>query len=551
MRYVARCLWMAAGLASAQTGTFAPRSAPGVADQNAPPLTGKSTISGTVVNAKTHEPIKKANVIVNGATSLSAITDGGGNFSFRALPAGAYWIMANQPDFSSRQRAQMAANVTVADGEEKTGVEIALQPGASVTGRVVNDDDQPLPNCSVSARVASSKQSAFLGGSANGNTDSEGVYRIHGMLPGHYIFRAQCHQSFPAPHGFMRINDPDIPTEGYSPATYSAGGNTSGGLLVESGSELSGIDFRVQRAQMFSVRASVTGVDASLLPNAQILLTAKNGQEDEDVGMPARYNGRRGMFMFRNVTAGSYELTAILMHSEKAYEARQDIQVGPGQVTEIELKMSAGPSLSGSVTVDDANIQLEGQQIALQPLQQSFRGATPVASIAKDGTFEVKSVLPGHFSLAGIQGGFFKNVTLNGREISPSDFEVAGETAGVMHISLSSRFGKVHVGSDTPAAAGEPVSAALIPVDGGQPLVNVFNGQGPVDVEFLAVPPGKYRLLLSSTDNPWEIVNNPASEKALEDHMSSVTVAEASDQRVTAAITGAEEIGKLLNNGTP
>ena len=517
-------------------------------DPNPPPLTGKSTISGVVVNSKTHEPIKKATVMINGATSLSAVTDAGGSFSFRALPAGAYWVMANQPDFTARQRrSQMAVNVTVSDGEEKTGLEIALQPGGAVSGTVVNDDEQPVANCSVTANLSSDKPRPVFGSSAGGRTDSEGHFRIHGISPGRYVIRAQCNQSFPAPHGFMRVNDPDIPTEGYMPATYGGGGAGSGGLNVEAGAELNGIDFHLRRSRMFSVRASVTGVDAELLPNAEVLLTAKNGQVDEDVGMPARYNGRRGMFMFRNVPNGTYEVTASLIQGEKAFEAAQDIQVGTSQVSEVELRMSAGPSISGSVVVDDPNVQFEGQQIALQALRQSYRGPTPAAPIEKDGTFQIKSVLPGHFSLSGLPGGFFKSVTLNGREVNPSDFEIGGEAAEVLHVSLSSRFGKIHVGSDTQPLPDQQVSAALIPFDGGFPMVGISLGRGQVDVNFAQVPPGKYRLLLYSYDDPNEFLNSASLQKLLEDRMSTLTVAEASDQRINLPIVGAEEMGKLLN----
>jgi hypothetical protein len=542
-------LVLSAAVGYGQTQPQQGKDSPGNAEQNAPPLTGKSTISGVVMNGKTHEPVKKAKVVINGATSLSAVTDAGGNFSFRALPAGMYWIMANHPDFSAGvRRAQMAVNVNLTDGEEKTGVEIALQPGASIGGKVVNEDDQAVPNCSVTASRAGTRQSRQgFGYSVSGSTDSDGNYSIHGIEPGRYTVEARCGQSFPAPHGFMRPNDPDIPTEGYAAVSYAGGGGTAaGGLLVAAGVELAGIDFHVQRSRMFSVRAGVSGVESTLLPVTQVLmLSRKDGQSDEGVGMPARYNGGRGLFVFRNVAPGSYEVVATLVQADKAFEARQDIQVGKSQVTDVELKMAPGPSISGAVVADDAGVQLEGQQISLQPLQPNYRGPFPVSVLTKDGTFEFKSVLPGHFSLNGLQGGYFKSVTLGGREVTPSDIEISGE-GGVLHISLSSRFGRVHVNAESQPAAGEQVGAVLFPVGGGQPLVASFGGGGTVDVEFSQVAPGKYRVLLMAADNPWMIANDPVAEKVLEDHTTQVTVAEASDQRVTATLIGKEELGKLL-----
>jgi hypothetical protein len=520
----------------------------GNTDQNVVQVTGKGAISGVVINSKTHEPIKKARVMVNGAASLSAITDAGGNFTFRTLPAGMYWIMANHPDFSAgMRRGQMAVNINLAEAEEKTGLEIALQPGASIAGKVVNEDDQPVPSCSVTATRVGARQSRGFGMSISGSTDDDGNYRIHGIEPGRYVLQARCGQSFPAPHGFMRVNDPDIPTEGYAPASYAGGGSApSSGLLVAAGVDLGGIDFHVQRSRMFSVRANITGLESSLVPMAQVQLLSKDAQSDEDVGMPARYNGRRGSFLFRNVTPGSYEVIATAVQADKAFEGRQDIQVGNSQVTDVELRMAPGPAISGAVVADDASVQLEGQQLSMQPLQRNYRGPFPIAVLTKDGTFEFKSVLPGHFSLNGLQGGFFKSVTLGGREVTPSDIEISGEGGGVLHISLSTRFGKVHVNAESPPGAGEQVAAVLFPAGGGQALVGSYGGGGTVDVEFDQVAPGKYRVVLLSSDNPWVFANDPGAQKALDDHMTQVTVAEASEQRVTATLVGKEELVKLL-----
>jgi len=79
-------------------------------------------------------------------------------------------------------------------------------------------------------------------------------------------------------------------------------------------------------------------------------------------------------------------------------------------------------------------------------------------------------------------------------------------------------------------------------------MVNSYGGGGTMDVEFSSVPPGKYRVLLMASDNPWMIVNDVGAQKAMEDHMTSITVAEASEQRVTAAIVGKEELSKLLDS---
>jgi hypothetical protein len=47
-------------------------------------------------------------------------------------------------------------------------------------------------------------------------------------------------------------------------------------------------------------------------------MMSKDSQQDDGVGMPARF-GRRGLYMFRNITPGSYEIVATLVEGEKAF----------------------------------------------------------------------------------------------------------------------------------------------------------------------------------------------------------------------------------------
>jgi hypothetical protein len=65
------------------------------------------------------------------------------------------------------------------------------------------------------------------------------------------------------------------------------------------------------------------------------------------------------------------------LRARKLFEARQDLQVGSAQVTDVELRMAPGPGISGTVVADDTSILLEGQQISLQPLQPNYRGPLP------------------------------------------------------------------------------------------------------------------------------------------------------------------------------
>jgi hypothetical protein len=113
---------------------------------------GKGVISGKVANAKTKEPIKKAHVSLNGVVNLSAVTDGSGAFTFRALPPGGYVISANHEDYyASPASGRMIQQVTLTEDQEKNDVQLDLMPGATIKGTVLDEDELPVPRCQVMA----------------------------------------------------------------------------------------------------------------------------------------------------------------------------------------------------------------------------------------------------------------------------------------------------------------------------------------------------------------------------------------------------------------
>src|SRR6266699_938074 len=65
--------------------------------------TGKASIEGSVLDAITHEPVKKATVALNGRMGLFAVTDASGHFAFRQLPAGQYNLFANSEKYPPLQ----------------------------------------------------------------------------------------------------------------------------------------------------------------------------------------------------------------------------------------------------------------------------------------------------------------------------------------------------------------------------------------------------------------------------------------------------------------
>ncbi len=515
----------------------------------APVPIGKGVISGTVVNAKGKLPLKKASVSVHGPVSLTAVTDSRGAFTFRALPPGGYVITASHEDFFATGPMSQFQRVTLADGEEKGAVEVSLTPGAIVSGRILDEDDSPLAGCSVSGTSVSGGNARRRQFSGSGSpTDVQGTYRIHGLQPGRYSLRAQCQITFPAPHGFMKRGDPMIPHEGYAPTVYGQGDSaiSAGGLAISAGAELTGVDFHLKRVPLYVVRGTLSGGDSSALSGAQLQLTPVGSSGGIDEGFNARYDAAKGVFSFQRVPAGSYELTATVFNPEHVFEARQTVEVGKTQVTQADLRLLAAASIAGSIEFDDPSQRMDNLQLSLQSLSGNYRGPFPAASVQPDNTFLFKGVVEGHYRLQ-MPLGYVKTLSLAGREVTPTDFEIGAQSSGLMRIVVGTKTSKVDVDLSPKPDSTQGLTGFLLPADHTEMdgwRNNISSGVG--QIQFNGVAPGKYRVLVVASPDAWALANSPEALHALESHLAPLEVKEGEDTKVSVPLVGADDMAKAM-----
>src|SRR5687767_12623947 len=113
------------------------------------PTAPPGSISGTVVSATTGEPLRKASVSLTRSPGvpnlLIAVTDVQGRFSLTGLPTGQYTVSVDRFGYLSPSRAEIDKEIiTVYDGQQVTGITIKLTPNGSISGRVLDDDGDPL-----------------------------------------------------------------------------------------------------------------------------------------------------------------------------------------------------------------------------------------------------------------------------------------------------------------------------------------------------------------------------------------------------------------------
>ncbi|MGN8212816.1 S8 family serine peptidase [Halococcus sp. PRR34] len=167
------------GYTNETTAVDVPANGTVTQDVSLDPMDG--SISGTVTASDTDESVANVTVAAedNEGTVYEATTDDNGTYTLDVLP-GRYVV--NVADTPGDYRPQEI--VTVASGEEVTGVDFALTPrNGSITGYVENAAGVPIEG----AHVVDADQGAF-----NATTNENGLYEITDLDRGTYALRAKA-----------------------------------------------------------------------------------------------------------------------------------------------------------------------------------------------------------------------------------------------------------------------------------------------------------------------------------------------------------------------
>jgi len=249
---------------------------------------GKFEVSGKLVNALTGEGIHNAFVQLSPAAQSAPAprsdVSADGSFAFHDLAPGKYSLMAQARNFSPQfldQHEGFSSAVVVGPDKASTGIVFRLQPQSSISGRVLDEHNEPLRE----ARVILFAKSNELGRRkvemrGQLQTDDRGEYHFHYLGPGAYYlavsaqpwYRRYYLQQFPGKRGDQQQSDSALdvayPLTFYPNATESDG---AGAILLRPGDRITA-DFDLTPVQSLhlTVHAAVPPGNVRA-PNFQFL----------------------------------------------------------------------------------------------------------------------------------------------------------------------------------------------------------------------------------------------------------------------------------------
>jgi protocatechuate 3,4-dioxygenase beta subunit len=124
------------------------------------------------------------------------VTDASGLFDFTALPEGRYNLSVSKTGFvtlayGQRRPLQPGTPLQLGSGQRLQGIEMRLPRGSAISGHVLDENGEPLPNTMVRVlRYQYQQGERRLTPAGAGQTDDRGQYRVWGLNPGDYYVSA-------------------------------------------------------------------------------------------------------------------------------------------------------------------------------------------------------------------------------------------------------------------------------------------------------------------------------------------------------------------------
>lgn len=469
-------LWAAAGI-SAQIITLTPQGARGGAQlQPARPLRPEDacTLEGRTVNSVTGEPVKWANVTLQGgfATavggrgqtigSYTTTSSGEGTFAMKNLPPGRYSIRAERSGFSGTS----APMTTLSPGQRMTGLELKLQPQAVIAGRVLDEHGEPVTRANVMALSYSYTQAGRrLTPRSSAATNDLGEYRAFGLPPGRYYIAATYRSNVSVSTTSEDRSAEPSPEEAYTTTYYPGTKDIQSAAQVEAapGAVVESINLQLAKSFAVRVRGSIANLPGTANSTVMVSMT-RTDDPASSMGSSTSAPAMQGQFELRGATAGRYTLTASANDGQKRLQGRQIVDVGSVNVENVTITLSTGFDQPGKVRVDGQTpVGVQMLSVMLQPAESGAGGLSSAGARAdSEGNFVLTGVWPGRYLLrvAAPSNLYVKSQRLGSEDVLETPLDLTGGAGGALSIVLGVSTSEVS-GAVT-SEDGAPVANAMV-----------------------------------------------------------------------------------------
>ena len=468
----------------------------------------RGSIAGTV-RSESGMPLSRARVQLRSPDlphHRVALTDSKGAFAFDGLAAGDYQLVPIHTGLVLPYAAGGPGGgvpVRLGPGASRTSVEIRLERAAVIPGRILDEDGSPLAGAEVEAlslRAAPGQQPVPVVAT---RTDDRGEFRLIGLPAGQYYVLARD----PA---FTNVGNQAgaltyAPT--YHPGVLSPA--EARPITVAAGAESQPVEMQLRLVPPARVSGTIETPDRRALSSAAVLLIAGDGSTATTFSARDVDFLPDGRFSLRNVTPGKYLLRVqgSVDRDGPLWFGSFSLTVDGLDVARIPIVLSRGAIVQGRLGIGQPPVpaeRLAGMRVRAPLADGSSFGDSPTGTVAPDGSFEIRGVMPGmhYFRVEGLHESLvLMAVQLEGRDVLDRPLHL-DEGQRVQDLTLvvgpaaAGLQGVVRATGGGAAADTVVVTTAAPPVPGStaNPRFHLTRTDREGRYALEGLPPGDYRI---------------------------------------------------------
>ncbi|HEX3128346.1 MAG TPA: carboxypeptidase regulatory-like domain-containing protein [Thermoanaerobaculia bacterium] len=333
---------------------------------------------------------------------VAAMSDGDGRYRLDGIKPGTRTFQATHPGYRRAVR-----DLEVRPGEN--ALDLSLEGGVEVRGRVVDDGGAPVPGASVSLREG--WRSWDL---PRGTSGADGSFTLTGVADGNYHLSAQ--------------------KEGYAI-------DPDGEDVTVAGSSVGGLEVKLSRGG--TVTGQLLGLDFTDLSQVQISSDSMSWRGGGGTVRPD------GTYRIENLAPGKRRIIASLRDGSRQAEGQVEIEPGVSE-TRLDLDFGQGAMLTGRVLRN-------GEPLSSAMVSLNGPGANRWGQTDHEGRFRFEALPDGRYELAVSTGGGTRH---------EENVDMAGDDRDLLiDLRAVAVSGRVTDAADRSPIAG--ASVVLLPREGG------------------------------------------------------------------------------------
>ena len=461
-------------------------------------LPAGTTVSGRVIDKESRKPVTSfqagistsrggGGMIMMAPPQLKTFTTDDGSFTLENVPLGSVNLIANAPGY-----AQARMNVTLEEGKPLRGVELELDSGTKLVGKVTGPDGSALSGAVVRVAMFGGSGIVMPGGGKQTVSDANGEYVLEALEPTDTNIEFS-HAKYVGTRKEITVKGREVRLD----VQLSAGQRVSGVVVTEAGTPVpdASVEAMAGAGTFRSTRSDASGQFTfdSLAPARYRFTAAKQGfsesrLDDVDIaaGAPVRLVLRSGATLYGQVRGltpeelqnasvearggdGSFSNTAVDASGNYRLEGAP---AGTVRVSALVSRNFSSRKTSVPVTVtiaagESQNVNLEFRSDTVirgrvtrnqRPLASAQVMFTPKRGSSTQSTGSASTDEQGQYSVSGLEPGEYAVYVMDIQRFSPyqTTYEVRGSATFDIEYKASAVRGRVM------SSEGDPVVDARV-----------------------------------------------------------------------------------------